>query len=86
MPSERVLRISHSVIFTLTLIASIIALAISASLVAHYNSDGYPIYHTGAYTARIRILLVASIAATFTASMYSFSRSFLGCLAVVLGS
>ncbi|WWC73127.1 uncharacterized protein I206_107093 [Kwoniella pini CBS 10737] len=61
MPSERAIKISHSVLFGLTLLVSIIALIISAVLVAHYNKDGYPPVHTGAYTARIRILLVASV-------------------------
>ncbi|WWC64061.1 uncharacterized protein I303_106668 [Kwoniella dejecticola CBS 10117] len=61
MPSDRAVRISHSVLFGLTLLVSIIALIISATLVAHYNKDGYPPVHTSAYTARIRILLVASV-------------------------
>ena len=68
MPSDRVVKISHSVLFTLTLLASIVALAISASLVSHYNADGYPPVHTGAYRDRIRILLVASVWTTASAS------------------
>lgn len=61
MVSERGIRTSHTVLFALILIASIITLAISASLVSHYNGDGYPMYHTTAYKERIRILLVASV-------------------------
>ncbi|WVR09091.1 hypothetical protein IAU60_006153 [Kwoniella sp. DSM 27419] len=61
MPSERAIKLSHSILFGLTLLASIVALIISAVLVAHYNKEGYPPAHTGAYTARIRILLVASV-------------------------
>jgi len=61
MVSDSAVKISHTVLFTLTLIASIVALAISGSLVGHYNNDGYPEFHHGAYTARIRILLVASV-------------------------
>ncbi|WVQ93254.1 hypothetical protein IAU59_000320 [Kwoniella sp. CBS 9459] len=61
MPSERAIKIAHTVLFTLVLLASIIALIISATLVAHYNKEGYPPVHTGGYTARIRILLVASV-------------------------
>jgi hypothetical protein len=58
MANERGVRLSHTVIFGLTTLAAIVALAISASLVAHYNSEGYP---GGAYRDRIRILLVASV-------------------------
>lgn len=36
-----------------------------ASLVAHYNSEGYPPVHTNAYRDRIRILLAAGIWTTF---------------------
>ncbi|WWC91235.1 uncharacterized protein L201_006177 [Kwoniella dendrophila CBS 6074] len=61
MPSERVTKIAHSVLFGLTLLVGIIALIISATLVSHYNKNGYPPQHTGGYTARIRILLVASV-------------------------
>lgn len=68
MPSERVIKLSHTVLFTLSLLASIVALAISASLVSHYNSDGYPPVHTGAYRDRIRILLVASVWSTAVTS------------------
>ena len=73
MPSERAIRITHTVLFTLTLIASIIALAISASLVAHYNSVGYPRFHSGGYEARIRLLLVAGVWTTFFGSKYNSS-------------
>lgn len=62
MPSERVVRLSHSIIFGLTTLAAIVALAISASLVAHYNSSGYP---STPYRDRIRICLAASIWTTF---------------------
>lgn len=68
MVSERAVKISHTVIFVLVLVASIIALAISGSLVGHYNNDGYPPVHTGAYEARIRICLVASVWTTAIAS------------------
>lgn len=61
MPSERVIRFTHTFLFTLVLLSSIVALGISASLVGHYNSDGYPPVHTDAYRDRIRILLVASV-------------------------
>ncbi|GFZ47426.1 hypothetical protein JCM24511_05170 [Saitozyma sp. JCM 24511] len=65
MVSERGVRITHSVLFTLTTLAAIVVLAISASLVAHYNSEGYPPVHTNAYRDRIRILLAAGIWTTF---------------------
>jgi hypothetical protein len=65
MPSERIVRISHSAIFGLMTLAAIVALAISASLVAHYNQDGYPAVHTAPYRDRIRICLAASIWTTF---------------------
>lgn len=61
MPSERVIRFTHTFLFTLVLLSSIVALGISASLVGHYNSHGYPPVHTDAYRDRIRILLVASV-------------------------
>ncbi|WRT69030.1 uncharacterized protein IL334_006013 [Kwoniella shivajii] len=61
MPSEKAIRLTHSILFGLVLLVSIIALIISATLVAHYNQQGYPSDHTGAYTARLRILLVASV-------------------------
>ncbi|KAK1922501.1 hypothetical protein DB88DRAFT_495313 [Papiliotrema laurentii] len=61
MVSDRAVRLFHTIIFTLTLLSSIVALAISASLVSHYNSEGYPPVHTNAYRDRIRILLVASV-------------------------
>lgn len=60
MPSERAVRYGHAALFTLTLLASIVALAISASLVKYYNDNGYPPANTGAYRDRIRILLTAS--------------------------
>ncbi|RXK37873.1 hypothetical protein M231_04872 [Tremella mesenterica] len=59
--SERGVRLSHSILYGLTLLASIIALAISAALVKYYNDNGYPPAHHEAYKARIRILLVASV-------------------------
>ena len=46
--SERGVRWSHVAIFTLVFLASIVTVAISASLVAHYNGEGYPDVHTGA--------------------------------------
>ena len=61
MVSDRAVRLAHTILFALVLVASIIALAISASLVSHYNHDGYPDHHTDAYKARIRILLVSSV-------------------------
>lgn len=61
MPSERVIRFTHTFLFTLVLLSSIVALGISASLVGHYNNHGYPPVHTDAYRDRIRILLVASV-------------------------
>ena len=69
--SERGVRISHSVIYGLTLLVGIIALAISASLVAYYNDNGYPGQHTNAYKDRIRILLVASVWTVFFGSKSS---------------
>lgn len=61
MPSERVIRFTHTFLFTLVLLASVVALGISGSLVGHYNSDGYPPFHTNAYRDRIRILHVAQL-------------------------
>jgi len=61
MPSERGVRISHIALFVFVLLSSIIALAISASLVKYYNDNGYPPAHTDAYKDRIRILLVSSV-------------------------
>jgi len=46
--------------FTLQTIVSIVALAISGSLVGYYNSNGYPAIN-GQYKPRIRIILVASV-------------------------
>jgi hypothetical protein len=68
MVSDRAVRLFHTIIFTLTLLSSIVALAISASLVSHYNSEGYPPVHTNAYRDRIRILLVASVWTTAVTS------------------
>ncbi|WVW79324.1 hypothetical protein I302_101292 [Kwoniella bestiolae CBS 10118] len=78
MPSDRAVRISHSVLFGLTLLVSIIALIISATLVAHYNNEGYPPVHTGAYTARIRILLVASVWTVFFGIILTVGFQLLG--------
>lgn len=64
MVSDRLVRLSHTVLFTLVLLSSIVALAISASLVSHYNNTGYPAVHTGAYRDRIRILLTAGVWST----------------------
>lgn len=83
MPSERGVRYSHVALFTLTLLASIVALAISASLVKYYNDNGYPAAHYAAYRDRIRILLVASVWTT------AISRECLGtvaCYFAVLGT
>lgn len=68
MVSDRAVRLSHTVLYTLTLLSSVVALAISASLVAHYNSDGYPPVNTRSYRDRIRIILVASVWSTAIAS------------------
>lgn len=65
MANERAVRLTHSVLFTLVTLASIVALAISASLVAHYNNEGYPPVNTNPYRDRIRICLAASIWSTF---------------------
>jgi hypothetical protein len=46
--SERAVRWGHVAIFTLVFLASVVSLAISASLVKHYNDEGYPPAHTGA--------------------------------------
>lgn len=73
MPSERVIRFTHTFLFTLVLLASVVALGISGSLVGHYNSDGYPPFHTNAYRDRIRILLVASVWTTAWACKFVFS-------------
>lgn len=72
MPSERVIRFTHTFLFTLVLLASVVALGISGSLVGHYNSDGYPPFHTNAYRDRIRILLVASVWTTAWACKFCF--------------
>ncbi|KAM0746921.1 hypothetical protein T439DRAFT_329195 [Meredithblackwellia eburnea MCA 4105] len=58
MVSDRSIRIFHPILFLLISLASIITLAISASLVAHYNSVGYP---DVSYRDRIRICLAAAI-------------------------
>ncbi|KAK4058710.1 hypothetical protein OIO90_000154 [Microbotryomycetes sp. JL221] len=58
MVSERSIRLVHLPLFVLVLLSGIVALAISGSLVGHYNSVGYP---NVSYRDRIRILLVASI-------------------------
>ncbi|WWD21145.1 hypothetical protein CI109_105626 [Kwoniella shandongensis] len=64
MVSARVVKITHTVLFTLVLLASVICLGISGALVGHYNKEGYPPVHTGAYRDRIRITLVASVWST----------------------
>ena len=79
MVSDRAVKLSHTVLFTLTLLASIVALAISASLVAHYNTDGYPPVHTKAYKDRIRIILVASVWTTAIASEWFLEMGGGGC-------
>jgi hypothetical protein len=65
MVNARAVRLTHSVLFVLITICSIIALAISASLVAHYNNYGYPPINTNPYRDRIRICLAAGIWSTF---------------------
>ncbi|KAG7528331.1 hypothetical protein FFLO_06242 [Filobasidium floriforme] len=60
MPSERSLKILHTPWLVLSTITSIVALAISASLVDYYNNNGYPAID-GDYKPRIRIVLVASV-------------------------
>ncbi|KAL7421364.1 hypothetical protein Q5752_004249 [Cryptotrichosporon argae] len=67
MVSDRGVRNSHVTLYVLVLLSSIVALAISASLVSHYNAGGYPPEHTTAYKDRIRILLVAAVWMTFFA-------------------
>ena len=76
MVSDRIIRISHVVLFTLIFFASIISLGISASLVKHYNDNGYPEDHHTAYKDRIRILLVASVWTVFFSSGYLFPQPF----------
>lgn len=61
MVSERGVRISHVVLYGLTGLAGIVALAISASLVSHYNAEGYPPANTNAYRDRIRVCLAGAI-------------------------
>ncbi|KIR26663.1 hypothetical protein I307_02011 [Cryptococcus deuterogattii 99/473] len=78
MPSERVIRFTHTFLFTLVLLSSIVALGISASLVGHYNSHGYPPVHTDAYRDRIRILLVASVWTTAWGLILTFGFQFFG--------
>jgi len=56
--SERGVRFTHVIFFTLIVFASIVAVGISGSLVGDYNKSGYP---SVAYRDRIRILLVASV-------------------------
>lgn len=56
--SDKMIRMSHTPLFALSSVFSLITLAISASLVAHYNDVGYP---NISYRDRIRILLAASI-------------------------
>jgi hypothetical protein len=75
MPSEKVIKLSHTVLFTLSLLSSIVALAISASLVSHYNNEGYPPVHTGAYRDRIRICLVAAVWSTAATSKWAIPLS-----------
>ncbi|ORY24773.1 hypothetical protein BCR39DRAFT_595232 [Naematelia encephala] len=76
--SDNAVRITHSVLFGITLLISIIALGFSGSLVGHYNSDGYPKEHTGAYRDRIRILLVASVWTTAFAIILVIGFQLLG--------
>ena len=68
MVSERGVKISHTIIFTIVLLASVVALGLSGYLVGHYNSGGYPPVHTTEYKDRIRILLVAAVWMTAFAS------------------
>ncbi|KAI5476247.1 hypothetical protein MNV49_007947 [Pseudohyphozyma bogoriensis] len=58
MVSERAVRVFHPILFVLITIAGIISLAISASLVKHYNDTAYP---STSIRDRVRLLLVASI-------------------------
>ncbi|ORY55322.1 hypothetical protein BCR35DRAFT_310087 [Leucosporidium creatinivorum] len=67
MVSDRLVRLTHTPLFVLTLIISIVTLAMSASLVAHYNSVGYP---NVSYRDRIRIILAASIWTTLIAIFF----------------
>ncbi|ORX39081.1 hypothetical protein BD324DRAFT_618460 [Kockovaella imperatae] len=78
MVSERAVRISHTIIFILTLLAAIVVVAISGSLVGRYNNDGYPRFHTGAYEARIRIILVAGVWTTAFALILLIGFQMLG--------
>ncbi|WVO22645.1 uncharacterized protein IAS62_003975 [Cryptococcus decagattii] len=78
MPSERVIRFTHTFLFTLVLLSSIVALGISASLVSHYNSHGYPPVHTDAYRDRIRVLLTASVWTTTWGLILTFGFQLFG--------
>jgi len=58
MVRESTVRTIHTPGFAISFVASLVALAISASLVKFYNDHGYP---NTSYRDRIRILLVASV-------------------------
>lgn len=47
MVSARLVKFTHLTLFGLMAVASIVALAISSSLVTHYNKTGYPPRNTG---------------------------------------
>lgn len=74
MVNARAIRLTHSVLFSLVTIASIIALAIAASLVAYYNNYGYPPVNTNPYRDRIRICLAAGIWSTFIGCKFEVPR------------
>ncbi|SCZ96660.1 BZ3500_MvSof-1268-A1-R1_Chr4-4g07526 [Microbotryum saponariae] len=58
MVSEGTVRLVHAPLLGLITLIGIVTLAMSASLVAHYNSHGYP---NISYRDRIRIILAGSI-------------------------
>jgi hypothetical protein len=65
-PAQTIYSKYHS-FFPPQTITSIVALAISASLVDYYNNNGYPAID-GDYKPRIRIVLVASVWMAFFSS------------------
>ncbi|SCV68954.1 BQ2448_1974 [Microbotryum intermedium] len=62
MVSERTVKLVHAPLLGLITLIGIVSLAMSASLVAHYNSRGYP---NVSYRDRIRIILAGSIWSLF---------------------
>nr|ODO03783.1 hypothetical protein L204_00122 [Cryptococcus depauperatus CBS 7855] len=67
MLSKRLIKLTHTILFSLVFLASVAALGVSSAIVKHYNSRGYPPVNNHGYRDRIRILLVASVWTTASA-------------------